>query len=102
MLNITRLTPHLRLKIFSLLDTLDLFKLRELNHATYEGSHGISNSGFVQANRNVAIKVHVKHGECLFKKGSMTSRLLSYCFSMVESLHILLEVEDDVECHTAE
>ena len=63
----THLTSHLRLKIFSLLDTLDLFKLRELNHATYEGTYGISNSGFVQADRKIAIKVQIKHDECLFQ-----------------------------------
>ena len=97
-----RLTPHLRLKIFSLLDTLNLFKLRELNHATYEGTYGICNSGFVQEDRKVAIKIHIKHGKCLIQNGSIYARYLSYCFNMVESLHIKLEVEENVDCHTSE
>ena len=98
----TRLTPHLRLKIFSLLDTLDLFKLRGLNHATYDGTNGISNSGFVQEDRKLDLKVHIKHGECLFQKSSVTTRPLNYCFSMVQSLKIKLEVDDNIECHTSE
>ena len=97
-----RLTPHLRLKIFSLLDTLNLFKLRELNHATYEGAYGICNSGFVQEGRDIAIKIHIKHGKCLVEKGSIYARYLSYCFSMVQSIHLKLEVEENVACHSSE
>ena len=96
------LTPHLRLKVFSLLDTLDLFKLRELNHATYGGTYGIKNSGFVQEDRKVAIKVHIKHGKCLVEEGSIYARYLRYCFSMVQSLQIKLEVDSNAECHNSE
>ena len=96
------LTPHLRLKVFSLLDTDCLFKLRELNHATHHGTYGISNSGFVQENRDVTIKVHVVNGKCLVKEKTIYASYLTYFLSMGQNLQIKLEADENVTCHSAE
>ena len=97
-----RLTPHLRLKVFSLLDSDRLFKLRELNHATYRGTYGISESGFVHEDREIMIKVRVKNGNCLMEEKSLYASCLRYYFSMGNSIQIKLEADVDVVCHTAE
>ena len=48
------------------------------------------------------MRIHVKHGNCLIQKGSIYARYLLYCFSMVQQLHIRLEVAENVERHAAE